>query len=264
MKMEFPDNINKILLNKNYHENTVGKTDSKVFIYDDFVLKVQKTSNETKNEFEIMRKLNNKLPIPKIIEYVEQDGLSYTLMSRIKGEMLSEDKYTNDPDKLINLLCEAFKLLWSIDTKEFYIDNASNIHERLKVARYNVENNLVDVNNVMPETFGSKGFSSPKALLEWLENNIPKQDLAFTHGDFCFENIFVKNSHINGFIDLGKAGVADRWQDLAICIRELDEIFLNINDSSYKKYLSDMLLEKLGIEKNDTKLKYYMLLDELF
>ena len=264
MKLEFPENINKILLNKNYYENTVGKTDSKVYIYDDFVLKVQKTSNETKNEFEIMRKLNDKLPIPKAVEYVEQNGLSYTLMSRITGEMLAEGKYTNNPDKLISLLCEVFKVLWSVDTEEVYIDSASNIHERLRTARCNVENNLVDVNNVMPETFGTKGFSSPNALLEWLENNIPKQDLVFTHGDLCFENIFVQNSHINGFIDLGKAGVADRWQDLAICIRELDEIFLNMNDSSYKKYSSDMLLEKLGIEKDDTKLKYYMLLDELF
>lgn len=129
MKFELPENINKILLNKNYHKSTIGKTDSKVYMYDDFVLKVQKNSNETKNEFEIMKKLNDKLPIPKVVEYVEQNGLSYTLMSRITGEMLAEDKYINDPNKLINLLCEAFKLLWSIDTKEFYIDSESNIHE---------------------------------------------------------------------------------------------------------------------------------------
>ena len=260
MKLEFPENINKILLNKTYHENTIGKTDSKVYIYDSFVLKVQKTSNETRNEFEIMKKLNDKLPIPKAVEYVEQNGLSFTLMSRITGEMLAEGKYTNNPDKLTSLLCEGFKLLWSVDTKEFYIDSASNIYERLKTARFNVENNLVDVNNVMPETFGNKGFSSPKALLEWLDNNIPKQDLVFTHGDFCFENIFVKNSHINGFIDLGKAGIADKWQDLAICIRELDDI----PNSNYKEYLSDMLLKKLGIKRDNAKLKYYMLLDELF
>ena len=85
--------------------------------------------------------------------------------------------------------------------------------------------------------------------------NQSNETLVFTHGDFCFENIFAKNGHINGFIDLGKAGIADRWQDLAICIRELDD--LNPNYSS-------LLLKKLGIEKDDFKLKYYMLLDELF
>ena len=47
MKFELPENINKILLNKNYHKSTIGKTDSKVYMYDDFVLKVQKNSNET-------------------------------------------------------------------------------------------------------------------------------------------------------------------------------------------------------------------------
>ena len=94
MKLELPENINKILLNKNNHENTVGKTDSKVYIYDDYVLKIQKISNETKNEFEIMKKLNDKLPIPKVVEYVEQKGLAYTLRTKIAGEMLSEDEYT--------------------------------------------------------------------------------------------------------------------------------------------------------------------------
>ena len=139
--------------------------------------------------------------------------------------------------------------------KSVWYKKVSNIYERLKSARFNVENNLVDVNNVMPETFGKDGFSSPKELLEWLENNIPSQDLVFTHGDFCFENIFAKNGHINGLIDLGKAGIADRWQDLAICIRELDDLNPNY---------SNLLLSKLGIEKDDFKLKYYMLLDELF
>ena len=256
MDIRIPEGIKSALEGKELlSESSVGKTDSKVYIYDDVVLKVQKETSETINECKIMKALEKHLPIPKLISYCVEDGISYTLMSKINGSMLSDVK---KPELLIDLLTEAFRMLWSVDIKEFNVQEVSNILERLKSARYNVVNNFVDVNNVMPQTFSEDGFSSPEALLEWLEKNIPKQDLVFTHGDFCLENIFVNNEHISGFVDLGKAGVADRWQDLAICIRELNEVLEGTNLSS------NLLLERLGVEKDNEKLKYYMLLDELF
>ena len=169
MNIELPENIRKILLNKEFKVNTVGKTNSQVYMYNNMVLKIQNQSNETENEIEIMQKISENLPIPKVIEQVDKEGLSYTLMSRIEGNMLSEKEYVNNPEILINLLCEGLKMLWDIDINQYDIKKVSNIYERLKSARFNVENNLVDVNNVMPETFGKDGFSSPKELLEWLE-----------------------------------------------------------------------------------------------
>ena len=38
-------------------------------------------------------------------------------------------------------------------------------------------------------------------------------------------NIFVKENEISGFIDIGKMGPADRWQDIAIAIRSLKHNF---------------------------------------
>lgn len=252
MKNIFPEKIRNIVQNKDFIENKVGKTKSKVYIFDNMVLKVQKKSNEVLNEINIMKRLENILPLPRVIQYEEQDDTSYTLMTKIKGSMISEHANT---EQMIELLCDAFKMLWSIDINKYNIDDVSNIDRRLEAARYNIKNNLVDIHSVMPDTFGKDGFDSPEALLKWLETNIPEQDLVFTHGDFCFENILVIDNQISGFIDNGKAGVADRWQDLAICIRELDDI-----DTE----LSNKLLDKLGIKKDEFKLKYYMLLDELF
>lgn len=252
MKNIFPDEIRNIVQNKDFIENKVGKTKSNVYIFDNMVLKVQKKSNEVLNEINIMKRLENILPLPRLICYEEQDDMSYTLMTKIKGCMISE--YTN-AEQIIGLLCNAFKILWSIDINKYNIDDVSNIDKRLEAARFNVENNLVDIHSVMPDTFGKDGFDSPEALLKWLENNIPEQDLVFTHGDFGFENILVTDNQISGFIDIGKAGVADRWQDLAICIRELDDI---------DKNLSNRLLKQLNIPKDEVKLQYYMLLDELF
>lgn len=252
MKNIFPEKIRNIVQNKDFIENKVGKTKSKVYIFDNMVLKVQKKSDEVLNEIKIMKKLENVLPLPRLICYEEQDDMSYTLMTKIEGKMLA-DCETND--QLIDILCDSFRMLWNVDISKYNINNVSNINKRLESARYNVENNLVDVKNVMPDTFGKDSFDSPEALLKSLESNIPEQDLVFTHGDLCFENILTDDNQISGFIDIGKAGVADRWQDLAICIRELDDI---------DKNLSNRLLKKLNTPRDEIKLRYYMLLDELF
>lgn len=266
MDKTIPENIIKYIIDKEYVENNVGKTDSKVYIFDDIVLKIQKQISEARNEYNVVQKVMSKIPVPKIIEYEEENDLSYTLMSKIKGKMLCDEDILKNPELLIELLSEGLKLLWSIDISDCKIEEVSYIKQRLKVARYNVENNLVDVNNVMADTFGANGFATPKDLLEWLENNVPEVEPVFSHGDYCLENIFTLNNQISGFIDLGKSGIADRWQDLAICIRELDGVFSNeyVKDFDYSQYSSDMLLAKLGIKRDNEKIKYYMLLDELF
>ena len=90
--------------------------------------------------------------------------------------------------------------------------------------------------------------------------------MVFTHGDLSLPNILVKNNRVSGFIDLGKMGIADRWQDIAICYRSLKHNFEgNFNGGfPYEGYSPEMLFEKLGIAADPDKLRYYILLDELF
>jgi kanamycin kinase/aminoglycoside 3'-phosphotransferase-3 len=56
---------------------------------------------------------------------------------------------------------------------------------------------------------------------------------------------------------MGRAGVADKWQDIALCIRSL---WHNFHTREY----DELLLQKIGISNDAKKLEYYILLDELF
>lgn len=255
----FPQKIKDFIGNKKYERDSVGMSDSQVILFDDMVLKIQQSNSETANEVKMMKWLRNIVPVPELIAAETENDTSFILMSKIKGKMLCDEVFTNNPEKLLSLLSDGLKQLWSIDIKNCPCNNTLDF--KLAAARFNVENGLVDIDNTEPETFCENGFQSPEELLKWLEENKPKEELTLTHGDFSLQNIFAENDKISGFIDLGKAGIADKWQDIAICYRSLKHIFSSKRND---KFHSDMLFEKLGIEKNEEKLKYYILLDELF
>ncbi|SKC81897.1 Aminoglycoside phosphotransferase [Maledivibacter halophilus] len=91
-----------------------------------------------------------------------------------------------------------------------------------------------------------------------LEKKPDNEDFVFTHGDYCMANIILLGNKLSGFIDLGRAGVSDRYQDIALAVRSFEHNFGTDkwNDLFYKEY---------GIEDVDySKIEFYILLDELF
>ena len=265
MNRTIPKKILDIVGNQIPYSNNVGMSDSEVLIYPNYVLKIQAESVETKNEKDITAWLNGKVPVPEIPVYYVEDGTAYTLMTRITGKMLCDEEYLNDPKRLIRCVAEGIKALWKVDVSNCPF-RTSRLENRLKQARWNVENNLVDTENVEPETFGKDGFRDPEELLCWLETNRPEEDIVLTHGDLCLPNIFAHDNKISGFIDLGKMGPADRWQDIAIALRSLHHNFAG-NYNGGKKYFDfkqQMLLDELEIDMDYDKYRYYILLDELF
>lgn len=260
-----PEKIKNIVGEQEYFENGIGMSDSKVLVYPEYVLKIQKQSIETDNEKDIAEWLNPRIPVPKMLEYYIEEGNAYTLMTKINGTMLCDEEYLNNSTLLVKLVAKALKLLWSIDVSSCPF-KVSRLEDRLIEAKRNIENGFVNMDNVEPETFEKGGFTGPKELLEWLENNKPKEDTVLSHGDLCLPNIFGKGNEIIGFIDIGKMGPADRWQDIAIAIRSLKHNFEGKYNQG-KKYFDfepEMLLNELGIKLDKEKYRYYLLLDELF
>ena len=265
MKLGIPEEIQRIIGKETYCLDKVGMSGSEVHIYDNHVLKIEPQNEETDNAYAITKWLNQQLPVPTMLAYCVKNGMAYTLMSKMGGKMLCAREYLKEPEQLIKIAAQGLKCLWEIDVTECAYQS-SRLMKRLEAAEYNVMHDLGDLDNVEPETFGPNGFQNPEELLKWLKSNRPEEDIVFTHGDYCLPNIFVTGSKINGFIDIGKMGPADRWQDVAIAIRSLTANFAGRYSDGKKicDFNPQMFLDELGIDYNGEKYRNYLLLDELF
>lgn len=203
--------------------------------------------------------------MPEILARETADGKNFTLMTRVKGKMLCDREYLTDVPRLLDLAAQALRRMWSVDIT-LCPDRVSRLDGRLSRARHNVEHGFVDTEDAEEGTFGPNGFASPAALLSWLETHRPEEDLVLTHGDCCLPNLFADGDSVSGYIDVGKMGPADRWQDIALCIRSISH---NLDGRyshgrKYGDFAPGDLLDRLGIPMDEEKYRYYLLLDELF
>ena len=261
--IDIPDNIKNLIREEKYSIDDVGMSDSKVIVFDDKILKIPNTSEEAENEFRVMEWLQGKLPVPKVLGYEKDDKNTYLLMTKVPGEMACADKFLKDPDQLTTILAAGLHALWQVDINSCPCN--WNLERKLQKAKYAVANNLVDIEDAEPDTFGENGFENPNHLLEWLLSNKPEEELVFSHGDFCLPNILIENGEVSGYIDLGRTGISDKWQDIALCYRSLLHNFDGkYTGKQYQGFYTEVFFEKLGLEPNWEKIRYYILLDELF
>ncbi len=258
-----PGKIRDLIENKSYTTDDIGKSGSKVLIFEDMVLKIADKSSDDKDAVEMMRWLEGRIPAPSVIAFEEDDCQSYLLMSRINGKMACDKYYLERPKELVPLLSKAIKMLQSIDIKDCPV--VKDLDRELKEAEYRVENGLVDIEDAEPDTFGENGrFKDPKELLSWLKENRPSYEPVLSHGDLCLPNIFIEDGDISGFIDMGNCGIADKWEDIAMCYRSLRHNFDGTYGKVYPGLDPESLFEELGIAPDRGKIDYYILLDELF
>lgn len=276
--VDIPDSIKGKLQADEYEMDSVGMSESSVLLFPEQVLKIQENSDEAQNEVQAMRWLKGKLSVPEVIAHECRGTKSYLLMTKAEGKMACEECYLAEPEKLTVLLAQALRELWRIDISACPFD--WTLDRKLAAAQHYVDNHLVDVENSEPDTYGPGGFRDPEALLSWLKAHKPKEELVFSHGDFCLPNILISagNEPATGtfsprtetkctfsFIDLVRSGVSDKWQDIALCYRSLKHNYSGkYGGKEYPGYDPGLLFEKLGITPDWEKIRYYSLLDELF
>jgi len=260
--MMLPDSISQHLAGKTGHTDDIGMSGSLVTVYEDCVLKVEKEKPNSADVIASIVWLSNRLPTPRVICHEVKNGISWLLMTRIPGQMSCEERYLQQPEVLISALADGLKLLWSTDSTG--CPRRYLLEDLLKEAAYRVENGLVDMDNVEPETFGKGGFRNPEQLLQWLLDNKPNSVPILAHGDYCLPNIFLQDGRFSGFIDVSDMGIGEKWRDIALCWRSLKHNTDGTYSRVYPGLNPDLLFEKLGIQPDWQQIRYHLLLDELF
>ena len=237
----------------------VGMSHSHVALFDDYVLKISSLSFDIENEPRVYRALKGKIPIPDILECVIEGGRIYILKNKLQGKMLCDDYYMNRPELLYALASEALHMLWSIDVRGLELQNTFDTI--ISFGRELEGNGGVELADLDPGTI--KGFSNFSAILSYLIQNKPKDDLVLAHGDLCLPNIICDQDRIVGFIDVGLMGVSSRYHDLAILYRSIRNNFAGYYGKPYPGYDDEKLFRLLGTAKDEKQLDYYLLLDEV-
>ena len=260
--MCLPDSIQAYVGDHPYVCDSIGLSGSEIRLYDDMVLKIGPHRPDTLKSVRMMKWLEGRLPVPRVLCFEEDTERQYVLMNRVQGRMACDPYYLSRPQQLIPLLAEGLKMFWQVGIADCPVH--CGLDQELGEACLRVERGLVDLERAEPDTYGPGGFRGPKELLEWLETHRPPCEPALTHGDYCLPNIYLDADRISGFIDLGNAGIADKWRDISLCYRSLKHNCDGTYGRRYPDVDPDQLFSALGIEPDWEKLRYYILLDELF
>ena len=244
--MELPQSIRNQIEGKEYQIDETGMSGSRILLFSDMVLKVQRKSRETEQELCMMEWLQDRLPVPGILAKEEAGEEQFLLMSRLEGEMMCEETYMGNPVLQTKVLAEGLKRLWAVDLSGCPAD--CRLDHKLMRAAEQVEQGR-----------------DPEELLDWLLGNRPEEEAVLSHGDYCLPNVFGKGDRLTGYLDLGRAGIADKWCDIALCYRSLSQNYSGrFHGKAYSGYDDLLLFKELGIAPDWEKIRYYILLDELF
>lgn len=258
-----PVTMKTLLQGKNFEVDSIGKSASDVFIFEnDLVLKAENKSHTSDGEYEMMQWLKGKLPVPNVVDFYSDSEKNYILMTRLKGKMACDPSVTQDVQVMAKLLAKGLQKLWEVNIGD--CPRVIDLDYKLDLALYNIENNLVDMSNVEPETFGAEGFANPMELYAYLLANLPEEEKILIHGDYCLPNIFFMNGEISGYLDLGFCGIGDKWQDIALAVRSMKHNLVETGKGDDYPAAYRIFFEELGIAPDEEKMRYYILLDELF
>lgn len=241
-------------------ENREGHSGTSVFRLErpgqpDQFLKVGERYSEDDLSAELSRLLwlRGRLPVPEVLYWSEHGTRQYLLMSAVPGLPAYDDSLNSQLPTLLRLYAHGLRQIHDVPVEACPFDMRLDV--RIAQAGHNLQAGRVDAENFDPQRQGR----APQSLFRELMATRPAaEDLVFTHGDYCIPNVIIDGEMriLSGFIDWGRAGIADRYTDLALAARSIDY--------NFGAEWIPMFFEAYGIDPDPAKRAFYQLLDEFF
>ena len=203
-------------------------------------------------ETDVLTWLRGRLCVPDVLSFAAGETADYLLTSAIPGWNAADVCGTISNIELVRLLAAGLRMVHSVPIAGCPFDRS--LARTLRLAEFNVRHGLVDEKDF---DYVRHGRTATELYGELLRLRPEHEDLVFTHGDYCLPNIIFDGQRVSGFVDLSRAGIADRYQDIALAIRSIA--------SSMGSGFEQVFCEEYGIGRPDRqKIDYFMLLDEFF
>jgi aminoglycoside 3'-phosphotransferase-2 len=197
------------------------------------------------------------LPVPAVLQYHEWKGREYLLLTAVPGTDAATTRNPDQYDAMVTALAAGLRALHATNISACPFDQSRRT--RVAAAEARVRAGVVDEADFDGER---QGQSASQLYADLVANPPATEDRVFTHGDYCLPNVILSEDatgkfNVSGFVDCGNAGIADRYQDLALCARSVAG---NLGPD-----LVPALFARYGLDRVDeSKLRYYQLLDEFF
>jgi len=258
--LNIPQLIKDLIGDQSYEIDDIGHSGSTVLTFENMVLKIEPHTSNIDEAVENMRWMGKRVPVPQVIQYEVVGDKSYLLMSKVDGKMSCDPYYMEHPNEMVELLAEGLRMLWSVDISGGRQD--WSLEGDLEKVRESLDREW-ETGRIVVAPDG-KALYSPEEVMDWLEENKPKEELALSHGDYCLPNVFFKDGKVSGFIDLGASGVADKYLDIADCYWSLKHNFNGFfGGKAYANFDPSILFEKLGPEIDVKKVQYILFIYHL-
>jgi len=192
------------------------------------------------------------VPVPEVLDAVEENGRRWLLMTALPGADLAASSALA-PAQVVVLMADALKQLHALPVSGCPFDH--RVSRRLAAAKARLAAGQVDAEDFDDE---QQGQSADQVFVELLATvpALPQADLVITHGDACLPNLIAEDGRFSGFIDCGRAGVADRHQDLALAARSIAD---DLGQAWVQPFFAHY-----GVAPDPQRLAFYRLLDEFF
>jgi aminoglycoside 3'-phosphotransferase-2 len=190
------------------------------------------------------------LPAPRVLETTTEADRNWLLMSAIAGRDLASSEHLS-PQQIVTLAAESLRSLHAVAIESCPFDHC--LDNKIRLAGEHLLAGLID-----EEDFDDSrlGWSAEAVFEQLLATRPDHEDLVVAHGDACLPNLLADEGRFSGFVDCGRLGVADRYQDLALAAH-------SITDNLGAQWLP-LFFEVYGVEPDQQRIAFYQLLDEFF
>lgn len=189
-------------------------------------------------------------PAPTVVAVAAEGDAQWLVMTALHGVDALQCRLSAQTK--VGLIAKALATLHARRVKVCPFDES--LDRKIARARENVAKGLVHESQFDERNAGRSAASLFRTLLRTRPH---AEDRVVTHGDACLPNFMLDGAVFAGFVDCARAGLADRYQDLALACRSIE---YDLGEEWVAPFL-----HAYGLPNADRRrLAFYRLLDEFF